>query len=143
MKLFDLTGKAAIVTGGNGGIGLGMAQGLAEAGASVMIAARNAEKSEAAVQSLVDAGGKAAHVTVDVTDEAAVQKMVEETESRFGRVDILVNNAGTNLRKMPQEYTLEEWHMVMDTNLTSAFLCSKACYPAFKRAGGGKILNNG
>ncbi len=143
MKLFDLTGKVAIVTGGNGGIGLGMAQGLAEAGASVMIAARNAEKSEAAVQSLVDAGGKAAHVTVDVTDEAAVQKMVEETESRFGRVDILVNNAGTNLRKMPQEYTLEEWHMVMDTNLTSAFLCSKACYPAFKRAGGGNILNNG
>ena len=69
--------------------------------------------------------------------------MIAETEARFGRVDILVNNAGTSIRKMPEEYTEEEWHQVLDTNLTSAFLCSQAAYPAMKKAGGGKMINIG
>jgi 2-deoxy-D-gluconate 3-dehydrogenase len=68
---------------------------------------------------------------------------VQATLDRFGRIDILVNNAGTNLRKPLHEYSLEEWHRVMDTNLTSAFLCSRAVYPAMKQAGGGKIINIG
>ncbi len=143
MKLFDLSGKVAIVTGGNGGIGLGMARGLAAAGAAVAIAARNAEKSAGAVKELEAAGGKALAVQVDVTSGESVTAMVAETAQKLGRVDILVNNAGTNIRKPPQDLSEDEWHQVIDTNLTSAFLCSKAVYPEMKKAGGGKILNNG
>ncbi len=143
MDLFDLTGRVAIVTGGNGGIGLGMARGLAQAGASVLVAARNAEKSAQAVAELEALGATAAPVAVDVRDEASCKRMVEDAVSRFGRLDILVNNAGTNVRKQPQEYTLAEWHMMIDTNLTSAFICSNAAYPAMKKAGGGKIINIG
>lgn len=143
MNLFDLTGRVAIVTGGNGGIGLGMARGLAVAGASIVIVARNAAKSADAVKGLKESGGRAIALSVDVTKENEVQKMVADTEREFGRLDILVNNAGTTIRKMPQEYTESEWHQVLDTNLTSAFLCCKAAYPAFRRAGGGKVLNNG
>ena len=143
MKLFDLKGKAAIVTGGNGGIGLGIARGLANAGASVAIAARNPEKTAKAVKELQGLGAKALGLNVDVTQETEVQRMVADTEKAFGRLDILVNNAGTALRKMPQDYTEPEWHRVLDINLTGAFLCCKHAYPAFKRAGGGKVLNNG
>ncbi len=143
MKLFDLSGRVAVVTGGNGGIGLGMARGLAQAGAAVVVAARNAAKSAAAVRELTALGAQAAAVEVDVRREAACRAMVEATVARFGRLDILVNNAGTNIRKQPQEYTLEEWHTVLDTNLTSAFLCAQAAYPAMVRAGGGKIINVG
>jgi 2-dehydro-3-deoxy-D-gluconate 5-dehydrogenase len=143
MKLFDLTGRVAIVTGGNGGIGLGMARGLAQAGAAVAVAGRNAAKSEGAVKELQALGAKAALVKVDVTSQASCREMVDKTVEKFGRLDILVNNAGTNIRKQPQEYSLEEWHTVLDTNLTSAFACSQAAYPAMVRAGGGKIINIG
>jgi len=143
MKLFDLTGRVAVVTGGNGGIGLGMARGLAQAGAAVMLAARNVAKSQDAVKALEAAGARAAMVRVDVTSEASCREMIAKTVERFGRLDILVNNAGTNIRKQPQEYTLQEWHTVLETNLTSAFLTSHAAYPAMLRAGGGKIINVG
>jgi 2-deoxy-D-gluconate 3-dehydrogenase len=142
-KLFDLTGRVAIVTGGNGGIGLGMARGLAQAGAAVVVAGRNAAKSEAAVKELSALGAKAAAVAVDVVREASCRDMVAKTVDRFGRLDILVNNAGTNIRKQPQEYTLDEYRTVLDTNLTSAFVCCQAAYPAMVRAGGGKIINIG
>lgn len=138
-----LQGKVAIVTGGNGGIGLGMAQGLAAAGATVVIAARDAEKSATAVATLVALGSTASAIAVDVTDEAACQAMVASTVSQYGRLDILINNAGINIRKPPQDYTLAEWHQILQTNLTSAFLCSQAAYPAMKRASGGKIINIG
>jgi 2-deoxy-D-gluconate 3-dehydrogenase len=141
--VFDLKGRVAIVTGGNGGIGLGMARGLAGAGAGVVVAGRNAEKSEAAVRELGKLGAEAMAVTVDVTDEAAVDRLVKATRERFGRIDILINNAGTNVRKSLHEYSLDEWHRVMNTNLTSAFLCSRAVYPAMKAAGGGKVINIG
>ena len=141
--MFDLKGKVAIVTGGNGGIGLGMARGLAAAGARVVIAARNADKSRAAVEDLAGRGGQADAVTTDVADERSVAQLVDTTLQRCGRLDILVNNAGINIRKPVHELALEEWHRVLDTNLTSAFLCSKAAYPAFKAAGGGKIINIG
>lgn len=143
MKLFDLSGKVAIVTGGNGGIGLGMARGLARAGAAVAVAARKAEKSAAAVQELQALGAKAIAVSVDVSRSDQVQAMVDTVVRELGRVDILVNNAGTNIRKLPQDLSEAEWHTVMDTNLTSAWLCAKACYPQMKKAGGGKVLNNG
>ena len=141
--MFDLKGRVAIVTGGNGGIGLGMARGLAGAGARVVIAARNADKSAAAVKELAGRGAEAHTVAADVTDERSVARLVETTLDRCGRLDILVNNAGTNIRKPAQDLALDEWHRVLDTNLTSAFLCSKAAYPAFKTAGGGKIINIG
>jgi 2-deoxy-D-gluconate 3-dehydrogenase len=143
MKLFDLTGKVALVTGGNGGIGLGMAQGMASCGAAIAISGRNAEKARTALESLRPFGVKTAFIAADVTRKADCVKLVAETEAQFGRLDILVNNAGTAIRKMPQDYTEEEWHTVLDTNLTSAFLLSQAAYHAMKRAGGGKMINIG
>jgi len=140
MTAFDLSGKAALVTGGNGGIGLGMAQGLAAAGAAVAIAGRDEAKSSAALKSL---GRKAIGVHADLSDEKACRAAVDEAADKLGRLDILVNNAGINIRKAPQDYTLEEWRLVLDTNLTSAFVASQAAYPHLKRRGGGKIINIG
>ena len=141
--MFDLTGKVAIVTGGNGGIGLGMARGLAKVGARVVVAARNQEKSDAAVRELRALGPDSLAIQVDVADERSVEALVTKTMSHCGRLDILINNAGVNVRKPPQELTLDEWRQVMDTNLTSAFLCSRAVYPHMKVLGGGKIINIG
>ena len=143
MGLFDLGGRVAIVTGGNGGIGFGMAEGLAEAGAAVVVAGRNEAKSAEAVKKLTDAGGKAASIAVDVTQADSCRALIAGAVKRFGRLDILVNNAGTNIRKQPQEYTLEEWNTVIATNLTSAFVCCQAAYPEMLKAGGGKIINIG
>ena len=141
--LFDLSGKVAVVTGGNGGIGLGMARGLADAGARIAIVGRNEAKSAAAVTELQQRGAKAISITADVTGKATVADMVERVRREFGRIDILVNNAGINIRKSPHALDLEEWDRVVRTNLTSAFLCSQAVYPAMKEAGGGKIINIG
>src|SRR5262245_13189861 len=143
MTAFDLSGKVAIVTGGNGGIGLGMARGLAAAGARVVVVGRNAAKSEAAVGELRALGGEPVAIAADVADERSVEALVAETVARCGRLDILVNNAGMNIRKLPQELSLAEWRQVLDTNLTSVFLCSRAAYPHMRRAGGGKVVNIG
>ena len=140
---FDLGGKVAIVTGGNGGIGLGMARGLAQAGCAVAIVGRNEAKSAAAVAELERGGARAISVVADVTDKVAVDSMVARVTGELGRIDILVNNAGINIRKPPQALDLAEWNSVIQTNLTSAFLCSQAVYPAMKAAGGGKIINIG
>jgi 2-dehydro-3-deoxy-D-gluconate 5-dehydrogenase len=139
MNLFDLRGKAALVTGGNGGIGLGMAQGLAAAGARVAIAGRDPEKNSQALKAV----SGAIALQADVRDEKSCRAMVEEAAKRLGRLDILVNNAGINVRKQPQEYSIEEWKLVMDTNLTSAFVASQTAYAHMKNAGGGKIVNIG
>lgn len=141
--MFDLSGRVAIVTGGNGGIGLGMARGLARAGARVVVAARNQEKSRAAVRELEQLGGAALALPVDVTVEASVAGLVEDTVARCGRLDVLVNNAGVNIRKPAHELSVAEWHRVVDTNLTSAFLCARAAHPRLKAGGGGKIINVG
>lgn len=143
MNMFDLSGKVAVVTGGNGGIGLGMALGLAEAGADVVIASRNAEKNAAAVAQVEAQGVRAKAVPTDVRDPASCQTLIDTTVEEFGRVDILLNNSGINYRKQPQDFTLEEFRDVIDTNLTAAFLLSKAVYPHFVKQGGGKIINVG
>jgi len=138
MTLFDLNGKTALVTGGNGGIGLGMAQGLVQAGARVAIAGRDPAKNAHAAKAL-----DAIALEADLKDEKACRALVDEAARRLGRLDILINNAGINVRKQPQEFTLDEWRLVMDTNLTSAFVAAQTAYPHMKKAGGGKIVNIG
>jgi 2-deoxy-D-gluconate 3-dehydrogenase len=142
MKLFDLSGRVAVITGGNGGIGLGMAKGMAAAGAAIVVAGRDAAKNSAAVRELQDAGGQASAIPVDVLQEASCRALIDQTVKAHGRLDILVNNAGMSIRKQPEQYTLAEWHTVLDSNLTSAFLCSHAAYPALQQRGG-KIVNIG
>lgn len=141
--LFDLSGKVAIVTGGNGGIGLGMARGLAQAGATIAVVGRNQTKSRDAVAELTESGARAIAIAADVTDKAAVDGMIAHVLKELGRIDILINNAGINIRKPPHEIALDEWDSVIKTNLTSAFVCSQAAHPAMKAAGGGKIINIG
>lgn len=143
MQAFDLSGRVALVTGGNGGIGLGMARGLAQAGARLVLAGRNADKGEQACRELTAAGAEAVFLAADVADADACRDLVEQAARRWDRLDILVNNAGTANRKRPEEYTLDEWNALMDTNLTSAFVCSQAAYPHLCAAGGGKIINIG
>jgi 2-deoxy-D-gluconate 3-dehydrogenase len=143
MDLFDLAGRVAVVTGGNGGIGLGIARGLADAGAAIVIAGRNKAKSDAAAHGLRERGARVATIEADVTQEEACRAAIRAAVDAFGRLDILVNNAGTNIRKRPEEYSLAEWQAVLAANLASAFLCSQAAYPEMRRGGGGKIINIG
>ena len=143
IDMFDLSGKVAIVTGGNGGIGFGMATGLASAGATLVIAARDAEKNATAVAALRSLGATATSRTLNVIDEAACKLLIQHVSAQHGRVDILINNAGINIRKQPQHYSVAEWKCVIDTNLTSAFVLSQAAYPEMLKSGGGKIVNIG
>jgi 2-dehydro-3-deoxy-D-gluconate 5-dehydrogenase len=141
---FDLGGKVAIVTGGNGGIGLGIARGLAQAGARVAVLGRNTAKSEAAAAQIhAEIGVETLAVHADVSRPEQIERATDDVLAKFGRADILFNNAGINIRKPPHELSLAEWNEVLSANLTSAFLMSKAVYPAMKREGGGKIVNIG
>jgi 2-deoxy-D-gluconate 3-dehydrogenase len=143
MTLFDLQGRVAIVTGGNGGIGLAMAKGLGQAGAIVVIVGRNKEKSEAAAAELRESGARVAGIVADVTSEDSCRTLVAAAVKAFGRLDVLVNNAGVNIRKRPEEYTIEDWNTVLVTNLSSAFVLAQAAYPEMVSVGGGKIINIG
>lgn len=140
--MFDLTGKVALVTGGNGGIGLAMAQALAQAGALVVVTGRNAAKSQQAVDGMHKQGLQAHALQADVTDEAAVARLMQDVEARHGRLDILVNNAGTSIRKPAHEMSLDEWRHVIDANLTSTFLCCREAHRLLARQGG-KVINIG
>jgi 2-deoxy-D-gluconate 3-dehydrogenase len=143
MTIFNLQKRVAFITGGNGGIGLGMAKGFASAGAAVVIAGRNKTKAQSALSELHSLGAQAEFVELDVLKEASCHQAIQRAVERYGRLDILVNNAGTSIRKQPEDLTEQEWHLVVNTNLTSAFLCSQAAYPHMVRAGGGKIINIG
>jgi 2-deoxy-D-gluconate 3-dehydrogenase len=143
MTIFDLQKRVALITGGNGGIGLGMAKGLASAGATVVIAGRNKTKAQSALSELHSLGAQAEFVELDILNEPSCQQAIQRAVERFGRLDILVNNAGTTVRAQPQDLTARDWHLVMNTNLTGAFLCSQAAYPHMARAGAGKIINIG
>ena len=140
---FDLSGKIAFVTGGNGGIGRAIALGLAGAGSSIVVAARDRAKSDAAVAEIKAVGAEAIRVTCDVTDANAIRGAVEEAATRFGGIDILVNNSGVSYRAQPEEIPEEEWDRVLDTNLKGVFLVSQAVYAHMKKRGGGKIINIG
>lgn len=141
--LFDLKGKTALITGGNGGIGLGIAEGFAESGANLAIAARNTEKTQEVVTKFNGKNTPTIGIEVDVSDLASVENMVSDTLKAYGSIDILVNNAGIGIRNLPQEYDIEDWNKVIDINLTGAFLSSKAVYPSMKKQGAGKIINIG
>ncbi|MEL0324145.1 MAG: glucose 1-dehydrogenase [Rhodospirillales bacterium] len=143
MRLFDLSGSVALITGGNGGIGLAFGKAMAEAGARVMVAGRNTKKNAEAVEQIQSLGTEADSIEVDITDPEACRRMVQETVKRFNSLNILVNNAGTAVRKQPQDISLEEFRLVMETNLTSAFVTSQAAYPEMLKVGGGKIINIG
>src|SRR5260370_722413 len=120
-----------------------MAEGLGTSGGMVVLDGRNAEKGEAAAQRIGHTGGKAEFAKVDGTSESSCRALIDEAAARHGRLDILVNNAGTNIRKSPEKLSATEWHTVIDTNLTSAFICTHAAYPHMKQAGRGKVINIG
>ena len=140
---FSLEDRVAVVTGGNGGIGLGIVKGLAEAGATVVIASRNKEKTDKAVSELVRIGRQVSGVKVDVTDEVSVTSMVDSVIRQYGRLDILVNNSGIGIRKLPENSTLQEWRQVFSVNVEGTFLCCQKAYPYMLKQGSGKIINVG
>lgn len=140
---FDLSGTVALVTGGNGGIGRGVALGLAGAGAAVMVAARDAAKNAAVLAELRALGVPAEAVTCDVLDRGSIEAAVAETVVRFGRLDILVNNAGVAGGGPPESITDEVWDRIVDTNLRAVFQCSRAAHPHLKAGGRGKVINIG
>jgi len=143
-NLFDLTGRVAIVTGGNGGIGKGIAEGLAAVGADIAIAARNKENTDKAADHIERTYGvRVLGLTIDVGNDNDIHEMVGKTRDHFGRIDILVNNAGMNIRKFPQDYEAAEWDKILNINLRAPFLCCHAVYSVMKAGGGGKIINIG
>ena len=140
-SLFDLTGRAAIVTGGSRGLGLEIAEGLAEAGASLMICARREQWLGPALEQLRGRGFLADGLVCDVANEAQVQAVVDETVRAFGKVDILVNNAGISWGAEPQDMTLDQWRKVLDVNLTGAFLFAQSAGRKMLEARDGRIIN--
>jgi 2-deoxy-D-gluconate 3-dehydrogenase len=143
-NLFSLDGKVAIVTGGNGGIGKGIARGLAGAGANIAIAARNETKTAAAVGEIEkEFGVKVLGVKADMRQEKQINAMVKKVLDVFGRIDILVSNAGIAIHKLPQELSTAEWDENIEVNLRSFFICANRVYPVMKKAGGGKIISIG
>lgn len=143
-SLFSLEGKVAVVTGGNGGIGKGIALGFAEAGADVAVVARDEKKIREAVQEIQGRfSSRVMGLPFDAADPQSIRFMMRTVREDLGNLHILVNNAGVNVRKMPQEYAPEEWDRVLDTNLRGPFLCAQAAYPFMKEAGSGKIINIG
>jgi NAD(P)-dependent dehydrogenase (short-subunit alcohol dehydrogenase family) len=141
VKLFDRSGRTAIVTGGGKGIGRQMAEGLAEAGANIVVCARQAERCEEAAAELADLRVKTLGLGCDVRDPHQVQAVVARTVADFGGVDILVNNAGTVWGASPEDTPLEGWQKVVDVNLTGVFLFSQAAGRSMIRAGRGAIVN--
>ena len=140
-QLFDLTGKVAIVTGGGTGLGRQMAEGLAEAGANVVLCARKKERCEQAAKDIEALGVKTLALGCDVKSAAEVRSAVDATISTFGRLDILINNAGTSWGAPVEEMTLEQWNKVIETNLTGTFLFSQAAGRVMTQQKCGKIVN--
>lgn len=136
-----LRGKVALVTGGGTGIGLGISKCLAGAGADVAIASRKPEHLEAAVETLQSFGGKVAAVETNVRDRETVDRMVQETVARLGRVDILVNNAAGNFYVPSAEMSPNAWKAVVETDLYGTFYCCQAVYPVMKEQGFGRIVS--
>ena len=140
-QLFDLTGRVAIVSGGSMGLGLQMAEGLAEMGANLVLCARKKERCEGAAEALRRQGVQTLALACDVKDKAAIHRVVDETLAKFGRIDILLNNAGVSWGASVEEMTLEQWDKVISTNLTGTFLFCQAVSKSMAAQGAGKIIN--
>jgi len=141
MEIFDLSGKTAIVTGGNQGIGFAIARGLARAGATVVIANRRAAEGQSAAESLRKEGFNAVAIPTDVSNVSSVASLVSKVLSDFGKIDILVNNAGVIIRKPAEEFSEEEWDRIMNTNLKGMFFCCQLVGKEMLRNKKGKIIN--
>ena len=141
MDIFDLSGKVAIVTGGNQGIGLAISRGLAEAGAAVIIANRRAEEGKQTAESMKEDGLNVISIPTDVSDESSIAAMVSKVVKDFGKIDILVNNAGVIIRKAAEEITREDWDHIMNTNLRGAFFCCQLVGREMIKQKKGKIIN--
>ncbi len=141
MNLFDLSGRIAIVTGGSQGIGFGIAQGLASAGATVVIANRQAAKGQEAAEALQKEGFKAAAIPTDVSQKASIAAMVTRVIKEYEKIDILVNNAGIIIRKPLEDFEENEWDTIMNTNLRGLFLCSQLVGREMIKRKKGKIIN--
>jgi NAD(P)-dependent dehydrogenase (short-subunit alcohol dehydrogenase family) len=140
-QLFDLTGKVAIISGGSMGLGLQMAEGVAEMGANLVLCARKKERCEQAAQALRSQGIQVLPLECDVRDKATIQHVVDETLAKFGRLDILINNAGVSWGAPVEDMTLEQWDKVLSTNLTGTFLFCQVAGKAMVSQGSGKIIN--
>jgi len=140
-KMFDLQGKVAVVTGGNGGIGRGIALGLAQAGASIAILARNEEKNRTVVEEIKQHNVPVQAVPLDVTKRATLRPAMDEVESKLGPVDIIVNNAGISIQRGTLKLEAESWDRVMETNLNSVFLLSQIAAQSMVKRKRGKIIN--
>ncbi|MFI5095739.1 MAG: SDR family oxidoreductase [Candidatus Acidiferrales bacterium] len=140
-KLFDLSGRVAIVTGGSVGLGRQMAEGLAEMGANLVLCARKKERCEQAAEELKQLGVKTLALGCDVKNPDQIRDVVDGTISRFGRIDILINNAGTSWGAPVEEMRLEHWNKVIETNLTGTFLFSQAVGRHMVPQRRGKIIN--
>jgi gluconate 5-dehydrogenase len=140
-ELFDLNGRVAIVTGGSTGLGRQMAEALAEAGAKLVLCARNKERCDLAAEDFKKGGTEVLSMGCDVKKPESIQSVVDETMSRFGRIDVLINNAGTSWGAPIEEMKLDQWNKVMDTNMTGAFLFCQAVGKVMVPRRRGKIIN--
>lgn len=142
IKLFDLSGRVALITGGSQGLGLAMAAGLASAGANVMLVNRNAERGSEAAESIQQKyGTQAIAFSADVTQEDQTEAMAKAAIDTFGHIDILINSAGINIRGSIDELNYSEFKQVMDVNVSGTWLCCKAVIPGMKKRKTGKIIN--
>ncbi len=140
-ELFDLSGKTAIVTGGSRGIGKEMAEGLAEAGASLMLCARREEWLSETLEEFRSKGFRVEGKVADVSKTEDVQAVVDETIKTFGKIDVLVNNAGISWGAMPEEMPLAQWQKVLDVNLTGCFLFAQIAGREMLKNNSGSIIN--
>jgi len=141
LRQFDLSGRTALITGSSAGIGLALAQGLAGAGAAVVLNARNAAKLQAAAQALREQGASVHAMAFDVTDATAVAEAVARIEAEIAPIDVLVNNAGMQKRAPLQDFTQADWQQLMRTNLDSVFVVGQAVARHMIPRGRGKIIN--
>lgn len=141
MNTISLEGKVAVITGASRGLGRAMAVALGGAGVKLALVSRDRGKLEETAAEAAKLGAESAIFQIDVTDESQVRALERDVIARFGRADILINNAGIAIRKTVVDYTLEEWHRVMDTNLTSVFLMCRSFVPHMRGRGYGRVIN--